>query len=80
MHNFLDNMEFRQSCIIDHVQDSISKIIEDTWSVYTSNASNGQLTYNITRKMRRDMLEGHDSSYIGDLMRPVYAACSMEGG
>ncbi|KAJ5759390.1 hypothetical protein N7520_006546 [Penicillium odoratum] len=30
--------------------------------------------------MRRDMLEGHDSSYIGDLIRPAYAACSMEGG
>ncbi|KAJ5646831.1 hypothetical protein N7490_003203 [Penicillium lividum] len=62
MQNFLDNMEFRQSCIIDHVQDSFSKIIENIGI------------------MRRDMLEGHDSSYIGDLIRPAYAACSMEGG
>ena len=78
--NFLANMEPKRLNITHAIHISIEKLLRSTQYAETLKEPLGNYAYFISSIVIRDMLQGHDSSFMGDLMRPAYVSCNREIG
>ncbi|PYI32270.1 hypothetical protein BP00DRAFT_445723 [Aspergillus indologenus CBS 114.80] len=80
LQNLLSNIRIRQRCLEEAVRSSFHHLIFTTEYGLRCKLDQTLLANSLHRKVKADSIHGHTSSYIANVMRPVYNICQEQCG
>ncbi|RAH84267.1 hypothetical protein BO86DRAFT_397134 [Aspergillus japonicus CBS 114.51] len=80
LQNLLSNIRIRQRCLEEAVRSSFHDLMFTTEYGFRCKLDQTLLANSLHRKVKADTIHGHTSSYIANVMRPVYNICQEQCG